>query len=298
MSDKSKPEATGSFTHDSGFKDLVVDFPEDSVRMLLPDLESTYGKIQQVEFPRQEMRKQWLEDSGRELDIPIKIVCESGKVLLVLLEHKSDKSFSIYKLAHYTLDLMEQFPGFEIVPTVLFADDRRWRKDVTRSLTLTGLSETWLTFRFLKIKLKDIEAATVAESNNPVWHILSPLLKMAKGEQRQVLIHSYIKLKQLVSKTLFLKYVTFIDKYSKIEKKERLRIITAIKTEREGGPMLSQLLVERENEGEIKGKAEGKAEMQTEIAQNMIAQGFDLPTIAKVTEISLEKLERLNAKPA
>ena len=58
------------FSHDSGIKQMAIDFPEDTVRLVLPGAEARYGKIQKVELPREENLKQWLEQKGRETDTP------------------------------------------------------------------------------------------------------------------------------------------------------------------------------------------------------------------------------------
>ena len=74
--------------HDPSFKNLVLDFPEDTLRWLLPEAEHHFGKILKVEFLRQETKKRWLSDEGRELDIPLQFTFERNQVLVVLIEHQ------------------------------------------------------------------------------------------------------------------------------------------------------------------------------------------------------------------
>jgi predicted transposase/invertase (TIGR01784 family) len=45
------------------------------------------------------------------------------------------------------------------------------------------------------------------------------------------------------------------------------------------------------DEGKAEGRAEGKAEGKAEIAKNLLAQGFDIPLIAKVTGLSKQEIE-------
>ena len=55
--------------------------------------------------------------------MPILYYFEHQKVLLWLVEFQEDKEkFSIYKLLHYTTDLMEEFPNTLVIPTVIFTD--------------------------------------------------------------------------------------------------------------------------------------------------------------------------------
>ena len=69
------------FSHDSGFKNLVLDFPKETVRWLLPGVERVYGKLKDVTFPLQEMKKQKLTDKGRRTDVPMLVTFENGKAL-------------------------------------------------------------------------------------------------------------------------------------------------------------------------------------------------------------------------
>ena len=66
----------------------------------------------------------------------------------VVLEEESDaQRFSIYRLAHYCLDLAELMETTRAVPVVIFL---RQAKSVTQRLRLSGDQVTYLDFHYLE----------------------------------------------------------------------------------------------------------------------------------------------------
>jgi len=272
-----KPEE-GDFTHDSAFKDLVQDFPEDTLRWLTPEAEATYGPIQEIIFLREEMNHQWLNDKGRELDIPMLIRFKSGPAIISLIEHKGDKpTFSIYKVAHYMLDLAEAYPAIPIVPILVFADSAKWRKDVQREIKVEVFGKIWLYFKYHKVKLKDMKASEILGSDNPVLHILSPLMDYPKADRFKVAADAYLNLKIQTDEARFRKYMDFIDKYAKIKREEKVELLDLL-NHREEGIMLREALLEEGRE---------------EVVCNLLQFGMEPDFVAKATGISLEMVVRI-----
>ncbi len=92
--------------HDQHVKKIFLDFHEEALAWLPPQAFEEWGPAQQVEFVRQEPKKQRLTDAHLALDLPILFSFQGSKQLLLwFVEFQEDKSkFSIYKLAHYTLE--------------------------------------------------------------------------------------------------------------------------------------------------------------------------------------------------
>ena len=127
--------------------------------MFFPQAQQKYGKIYKIEFVRQELKKRKLSDSGLILDMPILFSFENQKFILWLVEFQEDKSgFSIYKLLRYTTDLMESYPHALVIPTVLFTDRTKWRKDVIRKLETKLNNQVFLYFEYIFYKLFDLNA--------------------------------------------------------------------------------------------------------------------------------------------
>ena len=66
-------------SQDPNFKNLIWDFPVETLRWLFPEAEEIYGKIIKAEPLVQEMKKHWLLDKGAILDIPLKFTFEKSR---------------------------------------------------------------------------------------------------------------------------------------------------------------------------------------------------------------------------
>ncbi len=241
-------------SHDQHFKNLFLDFPKEALEWLAPEVLEEFGTVQQVEFVRQEPKKRKLPDAHLALDMPILFTFEQAQVLLWLVEFQEDKAkFSIYTLSHYTLEMLEAYPGALILPTVLFTDRTRWRKDVLRKLDNTFKGRVFLHFEYLFIKLFEYQAKDYYRIQNPVVKILLPKMHYAPEERVDVICHAYIGLFQIVSRMLFDKYTDFIDIYAQITKDEREALYHTLEEHKET-VMLAQYIRE-------KGKTQARFEL-------------------------------------
>ena len=278
------------FSHDSGFKNLVLDFPKETIRWLLPGAEKVFGKLKEISFPLQEMKKQKLSDKGRRTDVAMLVTFENGKALVPLIEHKDDKyTFSIYKLAHYALDLCEHFPGLPVIPIAVFTDQAKWQKDkeIQREIKVNAFGMNWLFFTFAKVKLSDIPAALIAHSTNPVKHILSPLMRYDKDKRLEVAADAYINLSRLTDPSRFEKYTDYIDKCAKIDDAERRVLDTKVHGEERVAMMKQYWYEQGQKDAEKKAEKNGLLKA----ARSMLAGGMDLPTILFHTGLSADDLK-------
>ena len=210
-------------SHDHNFKNLFfLDFPKETLEWFFPQAEQNWGQVRKVEFIRQETKKRKLSDPNFALDMPILFSFENQQLLLWLVEFQEDKAkFSIYKLLRYTTDLMEAHPHALVIPTVLFTDRTKWRKDVVRKLQTKLNDRLFLHFEYVFFKLFDFNARDYYNINNPVVKILLPKMNYKKDERIEVIRHAYSGLFQLASRMLFDKYVDFIDVYAEISELEQ-----------------------------------------------------------------------------
>ncbi len=205
-------------------------FPEDTLRWLLPKALEEWGPVRKVEALRQETRKRWLSDTGRELDVPLRFTFQNGALLIALIEHQHSKAgFSIYKLGHYTLDLMEAYPSLGVVPMVVFADDRQWRKDVLRELNNSVLGRTWFRFEFVRMKLKEHPAREMLKQDNPLFPILVANFGYSETEKVSLMRAALIKMRQVLDDQRFLKYLDFPERYGRLKEAEQERLISELK---------------------------------------------------------------------
>jgi len=209
-------------SHDHNFKNLFLDFPKETLKWFFPQAEQNWGNVRKIEFVRQEPRKHKLPDPSLSLDMPILFSFDNQQLLLWLVEFQEDKTkFSIYKLLHYTTDLMEAYPQAQVIPTVLFTDRTKWRKDVVRKLETKLNNRLFLHFEYLFFKLFDFTARDYYNIDNPVVKILLPKMNYKKDERIEVIRQAYSGLFQLASRGLFDKYVDFIDVYAEVSAQEQ-----------------------------------------------------------------------------
>ncbi|OQY60113.1 MAG: hypothetical protein B6245_03160 [Desulfobacteraceae bacterium 4572_88] len=221
-------------SHDHNFKNVFLDFPEEALEWLLPQVLKEWGPVRHVEFVRQEPKKQRLSNSHLALDMPILFSFDQHQLLLWLVEFQEDKSkFSVYKILHYTANLMEAHPKATVVPTVLFTDRKKWRKDVMLQLESEFASRLFLHFEYVFVKLFDFSARDYYDVPNPVIKILLPKMNYAPEERWEVIRQAYIGLFQLASAMLFDKYMDFIDVYAEVREEERDAIFQEIKEHKE-----------------------------------------------------------------
>ena len=229
-------------SHDHNFKNLFLDFPVEALDLFLPKAKELWGPVRKIEFIRQEPKKNKLAEGHLVLDMPILFSFDKKQLLLWLVEFQEDKSkFSIFKLLHYTTDLMECYPYALVIPTVLFTDRRRWRKDILRSLETKFNERTYLHFEYVFFKLFDFEASDYYNSSNPLVKILLPKMHYSRDERFKVIIEAYKGLYQLVSSPLFDKYVDFIDIYAEVSLEERQELYHEM-TEQKESIMLAQYI--------------------------------------------------------
>ena len=263
-------------SHDHNFKNLFLDFPKETLEWFFPQAQQNWGQVRKVEFVRQEPKKRKLSDPSLALDMPILFSFENQQLLLWLVEFQEDKTkFSIYKLLRYTTDLMEAHQDALVIPTVLFTDKTKWRKDILRKLQTKLNDRLFLHFEYIFFKLFDFNARDYYNINNPVIKILLPKMNYKKDERIEVIKQAYSGLFQLASRGLFDKYVDFIDVYAEVSKEERENLYYEIIQHKET-VMLAQYIRDR-------GMKEG-------IQQGM-QQGMQQGIIQKAKEDVIEVLE-------
>jgi hypothetical protein len=248
-------------SHDHNFKNMVLDFPKETLEWILPDIPAKMGEIRNVEFVRQEPGKRRLSDAHLSLDMPILFTFDQRQVLLWLVEFQEDKNrFSIYRLLRYVTDLLEQYPEALVIPTVLFTERIKWRTDVMRELNSEWGGWQWLHFEYVLLKLFDHNARDYYNHRNPVVKILMPRMNYAPEERLEVIRQAYRGLFELTAPMMFDKYVDFIDVYAGIREDEREAIFREI-TEQEDTVMLAQYIRDKGfQEGELKGWKDGELE--------------------------------------
>ena len=277
-------------SHDHNFKNLFLDFPKESLAWLFPQAQASWGPVRHVEFVRQEPKKRKLSDPSLVLDLPILFTFDDHQLLLWLVEFQEDKAvFSIYKLLRYTTDLMEAYPKAVVIPTVLFTDQKKWRKPTLQQLETKLNDRLFLHFEYLFFKLFDFKAREYYNVDNPIVKILLPKMSYEENERIEVIRRAYVGLYQLASTALFNKYVDFIDVYAKISPEEQDTLYQEI-IEHQETAMLAHYIREK---GKQEGKQEGLLQGMLQTSKANIIEVLEL-RFGKISEDIIQQIQQVN----
>lgn len=266
-------------SHDQNFKNLFQDFPKEALEWILPEVLKAYGPVRRIEFIRQEPKKLRLRDSHLSLDMPILFRFDRRQIILWLVEFQEDKAkFSIFRLLRYVTDMTESHPNALVIPTVLFTDRKRWRKDVAKALDHRFGEKQFLHFEYILIKLFDFKARDYYNSKNPLVRILLPKMAYEESDRGEVFRKALTGLFQLTSALMFEKYTEFIDIYSGIPDEDRESIYQELSEDQETA-MITQYIKE-------KGIQQGIQQGEIRLLCRLIAKKYGLSE--KVVQTYLE----------
>lgn len=129
--------------------------------------------------------KERLGERFRELDVPLLVEWPNGErsaIVFVIEEESLTSRFSIHRLAHYCLDLVELMATDRIVPVVIFLNDG----NRPNSLNLGSEQLSYLQFNYLACDLKHLPAKNYQDSDNIVARLNLPNMHYAKEERLQI----------------------------------------------------------------------------------------------------------------
>jgi hypothetical protein len=208
-------------SHDQNFKNLIVDYPHESVQFFAPDEAAEVDRQQVRVIPvREEQLKERLGERFRELDVPLLLEWPDGRraaILFVFEEESKTHRFSIHRLAHYSLDLAEMFGTDRVVPVAIFLHGGERPK----SLTLGGERYDFLTFRYLARTLNALPWEDWRDSDNLVARLNLPNMRHRRSERVAVYASATRGLMELEpDPERRLKYADFIDIYAGLTEAE------------------------------------------------------------------------------
>ena len=280
--------------HDHNFKNILLDFPVESLQFFFPNALEKWGAVQKITFVRQEPKKHQHSDANLVLDMPILFRFEERSLLLWLVEFQEEKSrFSIHKLMRYTVDLMEAHPDATVVPTVLFTDRKQWAKSVLRQLESRVDEQLFVYFRYIYCKLFDFNARSFYTVNNPVVKILLPKMNYEPDERTEVIRQAYTGLFHLAALSLFEKYVAFIDLYADVKPEEQRQLCHEL-IQHEETAMLAEYLKDMgRKEGEQRGELKGSYKKMVAMIRNADKQGLPIDMIAQIAQIDVDSVKKI-----
>ncbi len=173
----------------------------------------------------------------------------------------------------------------------MFTDRKKWRKNVDKKVINEIGGRTFLYFEYQFIKLFELEAKDFYNYSNPVVKVLLPKMNYPPEERFEVISQAYKGLFELASRSLFERYIDFIDIYAEVEPKERETICNKLEKRKET-EMLAQYIEEK---GIQKGIEKGEISLLTkQIARKYNLEPNEFSDLLK--NLKVEELENLGEK--
>ena len=211
-------------SHDHNFKNLIVEYPREALAFFAPD--EAPGPDDEASFVpvRQELLKERLGGRFRALDTPLLVESADGRreAVAFALEQESDwRRFSLLRLAHYCLDLVDMLGTDRVMPVVVFLRDAA---RVPTSLALGTERRAYLTFEYIPCKLAEMPAERWMDSDNLVARVNLPNMRSdpaRRVETYAAAVRGLLELEPDLRRRE--KYVDFIDTYADLDDNERRR---------------------------------------------------------------------------
>lgn len=269
---------------DQGIKELLQLRPRDTFAFLLADAQASRGDPLRWEFPTTQVRKKDLRGKGYVMDLCIRYeFAEGPSILLVLVEHWSQaRSIDLIRTAHYYLDLMERYPGEEIIPVALVTELEP--HTVLDAVAGGGNGEVFLHFRTRVVQLaveparrwaatRNLVALTMLLAMQDAWHDVKDLLAAADAFQEGA-----------SDEELPLLYPLFVA-VGKLDEEEEETIMSYLATMPK---TKAQLKVEEKARAE--GIEQGLRLKALEDAHKMLEHGCDWSFVTAITGLKPEDL--------
>ena len=281
---------------------MLLDYPLEALRFFAPAEAQKLSGNFKITPLRQEQLKHRLGDRFRELDCPLQIewpdgeratllfvtgvrrvlfrsghsICplqiewpdgERATLLFVVEEDTEPRRFSIYRLAHYCLDLAELYQTDQVVPVVIFLHAGK----CAQYLHLGSGEEPYLGFRYVACHLPRLSYTTYQDSDNIVACL--NLLNMRYDAQDKVAVYAQsmrrlLHLEQRPDKQA--KYIDFIDIYGNLSAQEQQQYQRDYPEEEH---IMMGRLAQARQEGWQEGRQEGREEGRQEGVSAGIQRG-------------------------
>ncbi|MFC4260087.1 hypothetical protein ACFOZ5_13770 [Marinobacter lacisalsi] len=216
------PRKNGTpISHDQNFKNLILDYPRQAIELFSPQEAADLDDSVRIVPLRQEQLKERLGERFRELDVPLLAEWSDGRretLLFVLEEETSPSRFSVHRLAHYCLDLADLCQTTRVVPVVIFLNTNSQEAD---SLVLGSERYDYLSFRYIRCALPELEAEDHWDSNNLIARLCLSLMHWHENQKLEVYARATRGLSTLEpDPEKQLKYLDFIDIYTALDDNE------------------------------------------------------------------------------
>ena len=243
---------------DQLFKVLLQSFFKEFVDLFLPFLSSKID-FSKTEFLLQEMFTDLPRGQRKQLDVVVKVSLKGEgeeKIIIIHIEVEAQKKPGISKrMFKYFAQLYLRYER-DIIPIVVFADDHIWRKEIDREYRVE-YDEPYLSFRYKKIKLKELDYRKYLTSNNPLAHALMVKMGFNRKERLKVKVEALrLILKARLDEAGRSILINFVDELMILTEEEQGQFFKIIDQD-EKYTEVKEMITTYEKKGIEKGKKEG-----------------------------------------
>ncbi len=213
-------EKDKGISHDQNFKNLILDYPRDSLRFFAEPEAFDLADDVEITPVRQEQLKDRLGDHFCELDTPLKVEWPDGSraaALFVAEEETEAGTFSIHRMCRYCVHLSELMETDRVVPVAILLRSGKY----PTSLVLAGDRHTFLRFEIIACDLKGIPVDRYMDSDNIVARVNLPNMAYDRDRRLEVYAKAREGLVELEpDPNRRIKYSEFIDMYAELDEKD------------------------------------------------------------------------------
>ena len=247
-------------SHDQNFKNLILDYPSDSLRFFAESEAFDLDEDVKITPIRQEQLKDRLGDHFCELDTPLMVEWPGGSraaALFVAEEETEAGTFSIHRICRYCVHLSELMDTDRVVPVAILLRPGKYPD----SLVLAGDRHTYLHFKIIACDLKGIPVDRFMDSANIVARLNLP--NMAYERKRRLEVYAkaregLVELEPDPKKRI--KYSEFIDMYAELDENDLILYQEQyLKDSRYKEELMGLTQMVRED-GKKEGRQEGRQE--------------------------------------
>ncbi|MEM6753122.1 MAG: Rpn family recombination-promoting nuclease/putative transposase [Cyanobacteria bacterium P01_C01_bin.38] len=279
--------------HDRLFKELISTFFLEFLELFLPEIAADIDK-NSIQFLPEEVLTDVTAGDKKLIDLLVKVKYKQQDTFFLI--HVEAQSYTQQDFAKrmfkYFARLYEKY-DLPIFPVVIFSFDEPLRAEPkVHSVTFPNLEV--LKFEFASIQLNRISWRDYLSQQNPVAAALMSKMNISPEERPQVKAECLRLLTTLRLDPARMQLISgFVDTYLTLNEAEEQTFQAAIST---------MGLDEREEYMEIttswerKGIEKGTQQAAEQIALNSLREGFTVEMVAKITGLSIEKVQQLQAQ--
>lgn len=275
--------------HDRLFKELLSTFFVEFLDLLLPQVASQIDR-NSIHFLPQEVFTD--VTSGEKKEIDLLVQCRFQQQDTCFLIHVENQSYTestfAKRMFKYFARLHEKY-DLPIYPVVIFSFDEPKRAEPQHYRVTFGDLKV-LEFQFVAIQLNRLSWRDFLTQPNPVAAALMSKMNISKQERPQVKAECLRLLATLKLDPARMQLISgFVDTYLRLDDTEKQVFQAAITT---------MGLDEQEEIMEIvtSWQQEGAQKTREEIALNLLHEGLAIEVITRVTGLTVEQVQQLQAK--